>query len=606
MKGVRLCRYRLANWVALGLALCGLSAAAIAAPTTCGQRFDAAVQSSGPAATDGVSIEPIGCASAPNSPRHCFGIKPEGNQLLVAGPAAGTPVHKYQLWLHVATSAASGTLGLKWNSNAVVRWWVPPTRKFGWQLVTLPDKKTPQRFLVHHGENRLRLELPRRTGTTAAIQVDCLLFAADPDFIPDIRAVHRLDRVWAGVGVLFDAIADRRFLYVGYFNAERHLTIAVFDRQRRVWQRKPLPDLFGGWDNHNAIALALDMAGNIHIAGDMHASPLVYGHSTHPGSLDGLDLSNRMVGRDEDRTTYPTFLDLPGGRLGFMYREGVSGAGRHVVDVYDGARWSRLGSAALFAVGHGASASAYPTTPRLGPDGYFHLAWVWRHTADAGTNYQVAYAKTRDFQHWLTYDGRPVELPISPGRGDIIDDVKQGAGLWNELALGFDGQGRPIVSYLKYGSSGNTQLFDARPDHGGWQITQVSDWHSRWEPKGYGTMRALIHQSAVTVDSGLLTQEVRHWKEGRFDYILDPVSLRPVAVQPPARLLPMALVQATMPAPGFFPIVIAARQVDQEPTKFVLRWDAQASDRDHRPACTTARPLACDPPPSQLTIFERQ
>jgi hypothetical protein len=235
------------------------------------------------------------------------------------------------------------------------------------------------------------------------------------------------------------------------------------------------------------------------------------------------------------------------------------------------------------------------------------MAWVWRRTADAATSFQVAYARSRDFLHWETAAGKPLTLPLGPGQGDVIDNAPEHSGLWNEVRLGFDQQARPIISYVKFDAAGNTQLFDARPDRAGWQIVQVSDWHDRWDMQGYGTIIALVRQWPVEADGAALMQEVRHWKAGRFDYVLDPASLRPIATTPPHQLLPAALLQPAPPNPGMTPLVIAARQVGQEhaPPKFILRWEAQPSNRDERPACTAERPLACNPPPSQLVVYER-
>jgi len=586
-----------------------ISSIALAAqPSTCGQHFDDAVAPLPVATSGGVTIEPVGCSSRMESPRHCLGVEPAGAVSLdIVRPAFEPPLRAYQLWLRVATSTGSGKMTFGLNSEPAVAWWVPPTAGSGWQLVTLPDRKTPQPFLLRAGVNRLHLGLPRSAGGTA-VTVDCLLLAADPDFVPDVKARHRLDQVWSGVGVLFDALQSDRFLYVGYYNAERYLTVAAYDRKTRVWQRRALDSRFGGWDNHNAIALALDHAGNLHIAGNMHASPLVYGRTREPGRLDAMQLLNRMVGSEETQTTYPTWIDLPDGGLGFLYREGVSGAGRDIVDSYDGAKWSRRGDAPLFSVPAGSvQASAYPTVPLLGPDGYLHIAWVWRRTADAATSFQVGYARSRDMLHWQAADGTALSLPIGPGQGDIIDNVPERAGLSNQVTLGFDAAGRPVVSYLKFDAAGNTQLFDARPAGTGWQVVQVSDWHDRWELQGYGTIQALIRQGAVAVDRGLLVQTVRHWKAGWFDYVLNPASLRPSATRPAERLLPTALMQSSASGSDFAPIVIAARQPGDKaaPAKFVLRWEVQAGNRDQRPACTVERPLACKPPPSQLVVFER-
>jgi hypothetical protein len=419
--------------------------------------------------------------------------------------------------------------------------------------------------------------------------------------------VHRLDDAWSGVGVLFDAVGDDRFVYVGYYDADRALAVAAFDRASRTWRRRTLDSVFGGWDNHNAIALALDRSGNLHVAGNMHATPLVYGRTSTPGRVDELRLVNTMTGADEARATYPTWIDAPGGGLAFLYRSGVSGAGEHILNLFDGARWSRSGQK-IFAVPAGrAAASAYPTRPRLGPDGYIHMAWIWRRTPDASTSFQVGYARSRDLIAWEDARGRPVRLPIAPGAGDVVDDVREGAGLSTEATLGFDQRNRPVVSYLKHDAAGVTQLFNARWSGTGWQAVRVSDWTDRWVVDGHGTVPALIRHGAAEIDAdGALVQSVRHWRAGRFDLVLDPDTLQPVGRRPPKQPLPAALLRAESAEPGMFALAIPARVAGAGRDAFVLRWEAQASDRDRRPACTKERPRACNPPPSALTMVERR
>jgi alpha-L-rhamnosidase len=49
--------------------------------------------------------------------------------------------------------------------------------------------------------------------------------------------------------------------------------------------------------------------------------------------------------------------------------------------------------------------SAYSSGPQRGPDGRFHLLWMWRETPDAMTNHTLSYARSRDLIHWETSSG---------------------------------------------------------------------------------------------------------------------------------------------------------------------------------------------------------
>ena len=78
--------------------------------------------------------------------------------------------------------------------------------------------------------------------------------------------------------------------------------------------------------------------------------------------------------------TYPGFFKNGEGHLCFRYRDGGSGDGSDFYNIYDPAAhsWRRLFDSPLFE-GEG-ERSAYSSGPALGPDGYFHVLWMWRET----------------------------------------------------------------------------------------------------------------------------------------------------------------------------------------------------------------------------------
>lgn len=591
--------------------LLGLACLAAAAPAEgrawsrgdCGQAFDppAGAATAGQA-SDG-TLRPT-CAADPASPRHCLGYAVGAAEAAsVTLPVDGAGPHRYSVWIKAATTPRSGKLVLGQDGQPPLAWWVPAASPAAWQRVVVGDDQTP--LTIDAGAGPLTLR-----AATGAVMAQCVLLSADKDFVPDVAAIYRVDQAWSGTGVPFDAIATERFVYVGYYSAARQLSVARLDRRTGQWQRASLATTFEGWDNHNAIALGLDRDGNLHVAGNMHASPLVYGRTTTPGDLGSLTLVNRMTGDGERQVTYPTWSTQPDGTLLFRYRDGMSGGGRIVVNRLDPAGWTRLGAGDLFARRHGdRNIAAYPTAPVQGPDGRFHMAWVWRAYANADASFEVAYASSADLAAWQGGDGRPVALPIVPGEGDIVDDVPVGAGLSNQLALGFDSAGRPIVSYIKRDRAGNSQLFNARRDARGWQVVAAADWRGRWELTGSGTVAAQIRAEAVLAQpDGRLRQAVRHWQEGRFDLLLDPVTLRATGALATRRALPATFLQSAIAQPGFFAMVRPVRQADRADAdpRFVLRWDAQAVETDARPACTPERPRACDPPPATLTLWERR
>lgn len=412
----------------------------------------------------------------------------------------------------------------------------------------------------------------------------------------------RIDDVWVGTGVPYDAIAAGPFVYAAYYNAERRLTVSRVDTRTGAVRRKVLGSVFKGWDAHNYTALALDPKGNLHVAGNMHTAPLVYARTAPSRGFGSLALQNRMIDRDEVSVTYPRFFRFPSGDLGFTYRSGRSGSGVEIINRFDGERWRRVLSTPLFASAPGRpTVNAYHTGYELGPDGYFHTAWVWREPPGAEMNFNVNYAKSRDLVHWQTSSGRSIELPITPANAEVVDAIPTRGGLLNNLRLGFDQSGRPVISYLKYDVQGNSQLFHARPMTTGWQVVAATTWDYRWSFSGGGTLVGEIVFTGVSVVDGQLVENVSHKKYGRLRLMMDPDSLEARMVGQPMPKRPPLAVDAPAASPPFRVNTRQAARQHPESVEALIRWESLGSDNNDRPrtcassglpeGCRMTRPL---------------
>jgi hypothetical protein len=257
----------------------------------------------------------------------------------------------------------------------------------------------------------------------------------------------------------------------------------------KEWTRQVLPTSVK-WDSHNYIAMAIDDDGQLHVSGNMHAVPLVYFRTTRAGDVTSLERVEHMVGTEEAKVTYPRFFRGPDGRLIFTYRDGSSGDGNQIYNVYNpkARTWSRLLDRPL-TDGQG-QRNAYLVGPTLGPDGYYHLVWVWRETPDCATNHTLSYARSRDLVHWEKADGTPLPLPMTLESADVVDPVPQHGGMVNgNTVVGFDSQKRVVIGYHKFDAEGNTQIYNARFEDGHWHIQQASDWHYRWDFGGGGSIQ---------------------------------------------------------------------------------------------------------------------
>jgi hypothetical protein len=175
----------------------------------------------------------------------------------------------------------------------------------------------------------------------------------------------------------------------------------------------------------------IDEGGFIHVSGNMHNVALIYFRSTRPMDVTSLARVTSMVGSNESSCTYPLFFHDTAGNLVFNYRDGSSGSGNHIFNIYDAGTktWRRLLNAP-FTDGQGLR-NAYPVGPVLGPDAFWHMVWVWRETPDAETNHDLSYARSRDLVQWQTAAGTNLTLPITLATGDIVDPVPVTGGTIN-------------------------------------------------------------------------------------------------------------------------------------------------------------------------------
>ena len=256
-----------------------------------------------------------------------------------------------------------------------------------------------------------------RTARTTLVALASLAGVGTPTVLPAEPVVSRvinIEPVWAGHPVGFTLLTQAPWQFVVYYDADRHMSMAWRKLAEAKFQMVRLSsDL--GWDSHNFVTMALDRDGYIHVSGNMHAEPLVYFRSDKPYDPTSIKPVHRMTGDDEARVTYPHFYRDAEGRLLYMYRDGGSGNGRRFVNVYDEKTrtWSRLLDTPLFD-GTGQSMNAYPGSIVRGPDGLFHIVWMWRNTPDCRSNHDISYVRSRDMKHWETAGGRPVALPITP------------------------------------------------------------------------------------------------------------------------------------------------------------------------------------------------
>jgi hypothetical protein len=405
--------------------------------------------------------------------------------------------------------------------------------------------------------------------------------------------------VWAGHPVNFALLTHPPHQYVCYYDADRRMTVAGRLLTEDRWTIQPLPSVTN-WDLHRYLTMAVDRDGFLHVTGNMHNIPLNYYRMTKKGDVTSL-VKEPMTGADEERVTYPRFFKDKEGNLLFMHRDGGSGNGRRFVNIYDTQNkdWSRYLDTPLLD-GTGASMNAYPKPLLEGPDGWYHLMWVWRDTGRAATCHDLSYAKSRDLKNWFTAGGEKLTLPITPDHTSVVlDPAPSHGGLINMgLKMSFDDQGRIVISYHKYDQAppakGNSQLFNARWETDHWNIVQTSHWKNyRWEFDVIGSIPNEVQAGGITVrDDGMLEQTYQHATFGKGTWTLSPESLAVVSTTPAPAAAPHTS--------KFFTKTASDLGASGDPdVQYSLTWETWGHNK--------SKPLPEPwPKPTQLNVIKQQ
>lgn len=287
---------------------------------------------------------------------------------------------------------------------------------------------------------------------------------------------------------------------VGYYDPQSRVVIATRrgDALDAPWERHVTRHRGNTRDAHNGISLAVDGDGVLHVSWDHHGHPLRYARAGAPGSMH-VDNQRPMIGRTERAVTYPQFLNLPDGRLLFMYRDGGSGSGNLVINRYDPATevWSRLHDVLIDGEGQ---RNAY-WQAAVDPAGAVHLSWVWRESGNVASNHDLAYAVSRDAgTTWTRSDGTPYALPITEAGAELACRIPQNHELINQTSMAADAQGRPyIAAYWRAEGDDVPQLRLVVHDGDRWVQRQVGERTTPFRLGGHGSKHLPLSRPQVVV-----------------------------------------------------------------------------------------------------------
>ena len=397
----------------------------------------------------------------------------------------------------------------------------------------------------------------------------------------------------ASFPVNFALMSSGNFQFVAFYDTAHRMVIAKRKLNKKKWDYQSLDSKIP-WDTHNYLSLALDKNGIIHLSGNMHSSPLIYFRSSKPFDIHSMQKVDKMTGKEEDITTYPEFITNSAGDLIFHYRYGRSGSGYEVYKKWDvgKAEWKRLLDKPL-TDGEG-KMNAYMQGPLSGPDGNYHLLWVWRDSPDCATNHTLSYARSKDLLNWESIDGKKLNLPITiESTETYVDTTQIYGGLINiGIKIGFDQSGKTLPGYLKYDSIGNTQLFAARFENGNWKSYQLSNWNYRWDFKGMGSIRHEIEIEPIrpAKNKNELIFAYHHIKYGDGQVVVDNSTLKPLRTEKFMATYPSAIDSLQMKYPGVQVNKAFDKGKPANDKKYLLRWETLPPNRDQLPENTDIEP----------------
>jgi hypothetical protein len=322
---------------------------------------------------------------------------------------------------------------------------------------------------------------------------------------------------------------DRTFQFASYYYSDRdgQRCVAVARRILRSteWDAFYLGSDFrdpnsNANDTHNAISIAIDGDGVMHLTWGMHNNRLLYRKSIGSVLNDKPIVFGTenlpMTGKNENSVTYPQFYNLPDGDLLFFYRNGGSGDGNTYLNRYDTA--TRAWKAVQHPLFDGLSTSvnAYFNSLAFDAKGVLHATWTDRGTPAFQTNHHLYYARSPDQGvSWTRMEGTPYRLPISESAAELVVNIPENSTLINQASMTVDKYDRPIVAtwWAPGTSQGDftRQYMLAYYDGSAWRTSQISN-RSREPLQSDATVRDL-GRPLVLVDDANRTIVVMRYDE---------------------------------------------------------------------------------------------
>jgi len=288
------------------------------------------------------------------------------------------------------------------------------------------------------------------------------------------------------------------YQYTAYYDSEQYVVLAKRKLDSKTWEVVRTAFKGDANDAHKSISIMVDDEGYLHLGWGQHNNPLNYARSMAPNSLT-MGNKEQMIGKEENKVSYPEFYKLANGKLLFFYRDGGSGNGNLMINLYDtkAKTWKRVQNNLISGEG---KRNAYTQTT-VDAKGTIHLSWVWRESPNVASNHDLCYAKSSDGGiTWYKSTGEKYSLPITLENAEYALKIPQESELINQTAMAADVHGNPfIATYWRPAGTLVPQYHIVYHLNGKWQVRNLNFRASGFTLSGGGTKKIPISRPQLVV-----------------------------------------------------------------------------------------------------------
>lgn len=232
--------------------------------------------------------------------------------------------------------------------------------------------------------------------------------------------------------------------YMAYYDDQQYVVLAKRKINTHKWEVLRSQYKGDATDAHKSISIMVDGNGFLHLAWGQHNNNLNYAKAVKAGSLIMGD-KQQMIGKKENKVSYPEFYKMGNGDVLFFYRDGGSGNGNLMINRYniETKKWITVQDNLIDGQG---KRNAYIQTT-VDAKGTIHVSWVWRESPDVASNHDLCYAKSVDGGvTWQKSTGEKYQLPIHANNAEYALKIPQNSELINQTSMFADENGNPFIA----------------------------------------------------------------------------------------------------------------------------------------------------------------